>query len=302
MLLPLAALLFWATLPHAGRCVPLPLQDEDLLADAVEYTEKNPETLVGLVDEDVMEGDMLVSYDRNAVDRRWPSTRIPYTIDYTLRYRSDDIKTALNMISRHTCLVFQQRTNEPDYIFFKVAVGCASYVGFMGGQQELHVGITCTVGNIVHEVLHALGFYHEHTRMDRDKYITIVPDNIMRGHQKNFFIQRGETFQLPYDLPSIMHYGSTFFSSNGEPTIVAKVRNNNMGQRFAMTPTDIQRIRLHYKCDQVREVAKLYWWEPEVTPAPVYNVHVFDIKGLPHNTTQSPLGGARNDSSADSGV
>lgn len=54
----------------------------------------------------------------------------------------------------------------------------------MGGQQELHVGITCTVGNIVHEVLHALGFYHEHTRMDRDKYITIVPDNIMRGQEK----------------------------------------------------------------------------------------------------------------------
>lgn len=55
-------------------------------------------------------------------------------------------------------------------------------MGFIGGEQPLFVGPPCIVGNIVHEVLHALGFHHEHTRKDREQYITVVPNNIMKGN------------------------------------------------------------------------------------------------------------------------
>ncbi|XP_061149844.1 astacin-like metalloendopeptidase isoform X7 [Syngnathus typhle] len=137
---------------------------------------------------------------RNAANRPWPSRHIPYRIDYELgesecrRWpkslitsavrptgdRTNDIDAALKMITFHTCLSFHQRTSEADYIFFKSGFGCASYVGFMGGKQEVHVAATCKVGNIVHEVLHALGFFHEHTRLDRGKYINILSSNIMQ--------------------------------------------------------------------------------------------------------------------------
>lgn len=30
-------------------------------------------------------------------------------------------------------------------------------------------------------IRHALGFYHEHTRPDRDDYITILPENVRKG-------------------------------------------------------------------------------------------------------------------------
>lgn len=58
---------------------------------------------------------------------------------------------------------------------------CASFVGIIGGLQPIFMGSKCKVGNIVHEILHALGFHHEHTRMDRDQYITVLHHNVMEG-------------------------------------------------------------------------------------------------------------------------
>ena len=29
--------------------------------------------------------------------------------------------------------------------------------------------------------MHLLGFYHEHTRLDRDQYITVYDENILNG-------------------------------------------------------------------------------------------------------------------------
>lgn len=54
-------------------------------------------------------------------------------------------------------------------------------MGRMGGGQSVFVGPKCNVGNVAHEVLHALGFYHEHTRMDREEHVTVLTDNIMEG-------------------------------------------------------------------------------------------------------------------------
>ena len=36
-------------------------------------------------------------------------------------------------------------------------------------------------GIILHEMLHALGRWHEHSRPDRNNYITIHEDNILNG-------------------------------------------------------------------------------------------------------------------------
>ena len=61
---------------------------------------------------------------------------------------------------------------------------CFSFIGRVKqtNGQELSIGTNCAVLSvIVHEVLHALGFIHEHTRLDRDNYVIINATNIQPG-------------------------------------------------------------------------------------------------------------------------
>lgn len=39
------------------------------------------------------------------------------------------------------------------------------------------------MGHPIHEALHALGVNHEHMRPDRDRYVTILWENIEKGNQ-----------------------------------------------------------------------------------------------------------------------
>lgn len=59
---------------------------------------------------------------------------------------------------------------------------CWSYVGDDGVGQNLSIGAGCDTKAVVqHEILHALGFYHEQSRSDRDDYVQIWWDEIEEG-------------------------------------------------------------------------------------------------------------------------
>lgn len=50
------------------------------------------------------------------------------------------------------------------------------------GPQAVSIGKNCDkFGIVVHELGHVVGFWHEHTRPDRDRYIYIDTTNIMPG-------------------------------------------------------------------------------------------------------------------------
>ncbi|KAK2549702.1 Zinc metalloproteinase nas-4 [Acropora cervicornis] len=97
---------------------------------------------------------------------------------------------------------------------------------------------------------HALGFYHEQSRPDRDKYITVNYNNIIQGARNNFLIYRTGINSLgtPYDYGSIMHYGSRAFSKNGQATIVPKQLGVVIGQRNGLSPIDARQANLLYSC------------------------------------------------------
>ena len=58
----------------------------------------------------------------------------------------------------------------------------SQYVGQNGGKQEISIGHDCEKTDIVlHEILHALGFWHVQSRTDRDDYVTVHYENIESG-------------------------------------------------------------------------------------------------------------------------
>ncbi|XP_014662188.1 PREDICTED: zinc metalloproteinase nas-4-like [Priapulus caudatus] len=76
-----------------------------------------------------------------------------------------------------------------DYIDVQYSTsGCSSYVGRIGGNQRLKLTSSCIqeYGSIIHEFLHAVGFYHQQSTFDRDDWVTIMWENIEEGHEHNF--------------------------------------------------------------------------------------------------------------------
>uniref|UniRef100_A0A8C8BCB8 Metalloendopeptidase n=1 Tax=Otus sunia TaxID=257818 RepID=A0A8C8BCB8_9STRI len=154
-------------------------------------------------------------------ERIWPGGVIPYVIggNFTGTQRAI-FKQAMRHWEKHTCVTFVERTDEESFIVFTYRTcGCCSYVGRRGGgPQAISIGKNCDkFGIVAHELGHVVGFWHEHTRPDRDQHVTIIRENIQQGQEYNFLkMEAGEVNSLgeTYDFDSIMHYARNTFSSH----------------------------------------------------------------------------------------
>jgi len=131
--------------------------------------------------------------------------------------------------------------------------GCSSNVGRIKGRQGLYLGPGCLhPGVIMHELMHALGFWHEQSRYDRDRYIRINWDNIQQGKGENFLKYEFNGLKhvgKNYDLDSLMHYSQFAFAKNWSvPTVVSLEGNHSLGQRERLSERDVARLIKMYPC------------------------------------------------------
>lgn len=132
---------------------------------------------------------------------------------------------------------------------------CRSFAGRVsrGFQpQGLILGRGCVVFRIaVHEIGHAIGFFHEHQREDRDQHIRILESNIRDGAASQFVKYRpntANTLYIGYDHASIMHYNRNTFARSGSDTIVAQQPNIPIGGARELSPLDIAKTNALYRC------------------------------------------------------
>lgn len=189
---------------------------------------------------------------------RWTNNIVPYVLNDQTDAQKAYIREALDEMEASLCLKFVERTTETNYVnVISSESGCFSSVGMVGGMQRLNLqsyepGSGCfRKGTIIHEFIHALGFYHMQSATERDDFVNIVWDNIEAGKEHNFNTYDAEKisqFGVTYDYGSVMHYSSLAFSSNGERTIVAldESGGEEMGQRLGMSEKDIKRINNMY--------------------------------------------------------
>jgi hypothetical protein len=167
----------------------------------------------------------------------------------------------LTKVNDVPCIQFRPRNDADDiYISIQNGSGCSSHVGYLQ-PYTLNRTVTlmhapprtCMIKGIVqHELLHAIGFWHEQSRTDRDDNVAVQWGNIQPGLENNFnkySAVDADDLGVQYDYGSVMHYGRNDFSKNGLPTLIpTKDPNAVIGQRVGMSPSDILEVQRYYGC------------------------------------------------------
>ena len=172
--------------------------------------------------EDMILGPADAFLDRSAglrnSSQRWDTCTIPYSIASSATTTSiADFRSAIAHWEQNTGIRFVENASQANRIQLVDGAGCSSFVGKVGGAQALTLNSACGRGAAIHEIGHALGFFHEQARADRDQHVVVHLDRVQAGREHNFrtYVQRGQQgVDLgSYDVGSIMHYGSWAFAT-----------------------------------------------------------------------------------------
>jgi len=176
---------------------------------------------------------------------------ISYAIAKTLA-DPQRVEAAIQYFNENTPVKFVPLVeNEDGIVFVESEKHCRSYLGKHGSLQPIYLSPQCGPNEIIHELMHALGFIHEQSRTDRDSYVEILWNNIEPQ-------QRGQFQKVPdllmeamngsdFDFNSIMLYRPDIFAKkSGLPTMKSKSNDHINPSRNGLSPVDLARLERLY--------------------------------------------------------
>jgi len=206
------------------------LKKEKIIQAKVEdgYAIAYGDVLLGEVDRVSSDSSLSDVYVESTAIVLWDSNKIHYYIEPDLVNKTE-VEKAIEIMNKTTVMEFVPiESPGMDGILFKAGnKNCYSYLGKIGGIQPIVLSQSCKVTEILHEILHALGFIHEQSRSDRDEYITVLWDNILPEYFSQFQIVP-DNYMITvegtdFDFSSIMLYRPDSFSKKeGMKTMQAK--------------------------------------------------------------------------------
>ncbi|HEY0025587.1 MAG TPA: M12 family metallopeptidase [Longimicrobium sp.] len=194
-------------------------------------------------------------------DKRWVNGVVGYVIESNVPDQSRITGAIAHIEANVGGVDLQPRTTHSSYIIFRRTTDpeiCGSSpVGRVGGGQVVLIRDDCDIRTAIHEIGHALGFWHEQSRCDRDDYVQILWSNIKSAYKYAFdkFCSniKPVTDIGTYDEYSVMHYDSTRFGlpdgSGGKLQTINSLRGLNgvMGVYSSLSSMDAYTIDVMYR-------------------------------------------------------
>jgi hypothetical protein len=180
----------------------------------------------------------------------WESGEIPFAIHSTLP-NPERVLRVIAYFQKYTPVQFVPYNGQPDAIVFMPGPElCLSYLGRVGGNQPIYLSDGCGDREIAHELMHALGFVHEHSRSDRDQFVQVNWDNVIEGREAQFEKVPDEIMgpqrNRPFDFQSVMIYPDKSFAKNPELPTIQSLSDPIAPVPSGLSAEDIQRIYTMY--------------------------------------------------------
>ena len=196
------------------------------------------------------------SFGLNYYKYLWPKVGNQFQIPYVIAAGSGDL-TNLNAAltqfnTTFSNIQFVVRAAQADYVSFSFDSGnfsgeCEAFAGRVGGPQTVGGSGYCTVGTILHEMGHTVGLWHEQSRPDRDTYVSVNYEHLIKGSIGNFSkrFDDGQVTTL-FDYASIMEYPAFSFSRNGGPAMESIPAGIPLSNQSGYSAADIDGIERMY--------------------------------------------------------
>lgn len=193
----------------------------------------------------------------------WPNGIVYYYLNVSSSWKQthkNTFKAAIQEFSSKTCIRFKEistTSSHTDYVRIFEGEGCQAHLGRIGGVQEMSLDKGCTAkGNILHEMMHTLGFRHEHQRPDRDQYLNVYLHNVRPGEEDHFRIRNGSVLSKHFDYDSVTMYGGKTFSKDGDSITISrkdggKLDGSHLTQK--LSHHDVNGINKLYRCKAIQD-------------------------------------------------